>query len=46
LAAWSETTPIATVERTAALIDRLSHRIENGVTAVAPSPASSGRTRF
>ena len=34
LAGWSERTPIATIERTAALIDRLSHRIEDAVADV------------
>src|SRR3954471_4021248 len=34
LAGWSEQTPIATIERTAALIDRLSRRIEDAVAAV------------
>ena len=34
LAGWSERTPIATIERTAALIDRLSRRIEDAVTNV------------
>jgi antirestriction protein ArdC len=34
LAGWSERTPIATIERTAALIDRLSRRIEDAVAAV------------
>jgi antirestriction protein ArdC len=33
LASWSETAPIATLERTAALIDRLSRRIEDAVAA-------------
>jgi antirestriction protein ArdC len=32
LAGWSERTPLATIERTAALIDRLSRRIEHAVT--------------
>jgi hypothetical protein len=35
LAGWSERTPIATIERTAALIDRLSRRIEDAVADVA-----------
>ena len=39
LAGWSERTPIATIERTAALIDRLSRRIEDAVAAVALEPA-------
>jgi antirestriction protein ArdC len=34
LACWSERTPIATIERTAALIDRLSRRIEDAVATV------------
>jgi hypothetical protein len=34
LAGWSEHTPIATIERTAALIDRLSRRIEDAVASV------------
>ena len=34
LAGWSEHTPIATIERTAALIDRLSRRIEEAVDTV------------
>ena len=34
LAGWSERTPIATIERTAALIDRLSRRIEDAVANV------------
>jgi hypothetical protein len=34
LASWSERTPIATIERTAALIDRLSRRIEDAVADV------------
>jgi antirestriction protein ArdC len=34
LAGWSERTPIATIERTAALIDRLSRRIEDAMAAV------------
>ncbi len=34
LAGWSERTPIATIERTAALIDRLSRRIEDAVATV------------
>ena len=34
LAGWSERTPIATIERTAALIDRLSRRIEDAVASV------------
>jgi antirestriction protein ArdC len=33
LASWSEDTPITTIERTAALIDRLSRRIEDAVAA-------------
>ncbi len=37
LAGWSERTPIATIERTAALIDRLSRRIENAVANVNPA---------
>jgi hypothetical protein len=39
LAGWSERTPIATIEGTAALIDRLSRRIEDAVAAVALEPA-------
>jgi antirestriction protein ArdC len=34
LAGWSEQTPITTIEGTAALIDRLSRRIENAVANV------------
>jgi antirestriction protein ArdC len=34
LAGWSEHTPTATIERTAALIDRLSRRIEDAVATV------------
>jgi hypothetical protein len=34
LAGWSERTPIATIEHTAALIDRLSRRIEEAVATV------------
>jgi antirestriction protein ArdC len=34
LASWSDQTPIATIERTAALIDRLSRRIEDAVLDV------------
>jgi hypothetical protein len=34
LAGWSERTPIATIEATAALIDRLSRRIEAAVANV------------
>ena len=34
LAGWSERTPIATIERTAELIDRLSRRIEDAVATV------------
>ena len=50
LAGWSERTPIATIERTAALIDRLSRRIEDAVATVtladsdgsaAPRPGSA-----
>jgi hypothetical protein len=37
LAGWSERTPIATIERTAALIDRLSRRIEDAVANVNPA---------
>jgi len=37
LAGWSERTPIATLERTAALIDRLSRRIEDAVANVNPA---------
>ena len=36
LAGWSERTPIATIERTAALIDRLSRRIEDTVVGINP----------
>ena len=36
LAGWGERTPIATIERTAALIDRLSRRIEDAVANVSP----------
>lgn len=45
LASWSERTPIVTIERTAALIDRLSRRIENVIAditlAVPRDPAAS-----
>jgi len=34
LAGWSERTPIATIERTATLIDRLSRRIEDAVATI------------
>jgi hypothetical protein len=34
LASWSERTPIATIERTATLIDRLSRRTEDAVATV------------
>jgi antirestriction protein ArdC len=34
LASWSEQTPTATIEQTAALIDRLARRIEDAVTHV------------
>jgi antirestriction protein ArdC len=34
LAGWSEQTPISRIERTAALIDRLSRRIEDAVATV------------
>ena len=34
LAGWSERTPIATIEGAAALIDRLSRRIEDAVATV------------
>ena len=37
LAGWSEHTPIATIERTAALIDRLSRRIEDAVADTDPA---------
>jgi hypothetical protein len=37
LAGWSESTPIATIERTAALIDRLSRRIEDAVVNITPA---------
>ena len=40
LAGWSEQTPIATLERTAALIDRLSRRIEDTVTTIALADTS------
>ena len=40
LAGWSERTPTATIEGTAALIDRLSRRIEDAVAAVALEPAA------
>ena len=43
LAGWSERTPIATIERTAALIDRLSRRIEDAVATVALKPAASAQ---
>jgi hypothetical protein len=43
LAGWSERTPIATIERTAALIDRLSRRIEDAVAAVSVGDAATSR---
>jgi hypothetical protein len=42
LAGWSEHTPIATIERTAALIDRLSRRIEDAVANVSLSESGDG----
>jgi hypothetical protein len=42
LAGWSEQTPIATIERTAALIDRLSRRIEDAVATVTVADADAG----
>ena len=52
LAGWSERTPNATIQRTAELIDRLSHRIEDAVATVTvadfeasstgPVPAAAG----
>lgn len=47
LASWSEHTPAGTIERTAALIDRLARRIEDTVASVAPAAAESsvGRQR-
>jgi hypothetical protein len=44
LAGWSERTPIATIERTAALIDRLSHRIEDAVAAVSVGESDDAAT--
>ena len=42
LAGWSERTPIATIERTATLIDRLSRRIEDAVaTSRSPRPRTT-----
>jgi hypothetical protein len=41
LAGWSEQTPIATIERTAALIDRLSRRIEDAVATVTVADADA-----
>jgi hypothetical protein len=38
--AWSERTPIATIERTAALIDRLSRRIEDTVAGARSTRAT------
>ena len=44
LASWSEQTPIATIEKTAALIDRLSRRIEDAVSDVEFVDAAAGAT--
>ena len=44
LAGWSERTPIATIERTAALIDRLSRRIEDAVAAVNPGESDAAQS--
>jgi hypothetical protein len=47
LASWSEHTPTATIEATAALIDRLSRRIEDAIADVelaTPSPSSLATT--
>jgi antirestriction protein ArdC len=41
LAGWSERTPIATIDRTAALIDRLSRRIEDAVANVNPAESDA-----
>jgi antirestriction protein ArdC len=41
LAGWSEQTPIATIKRTAALIDRLSRRIEDAVHSVTITDAGA-----
>jgi hypothetical protein len=43
LAGWSERTPITTIERTAALIDRLSRRIEDAVATVALEPLADAQ---
>jgi hypothetical protein len=43
LAGWSERTPIATIERTAAFTDRLSRRIEDAVATT--SRRARGRRR-
>jgi len=44
LASWGEHTPIAAIECTAALIDRLSRRIEDAVADVDPAPAGARAT--
>lgn len=44
LASWSERTPDDTIERTAALIDRLSRRIEDAVHQVTPRESTSRTT--
>ena len=44
LAGWSERTPIATIERSAELIDRLSRRIEEAVATVPFAIVDSWRT--
>jgi antirestriction protein ArdC len=41
LAGWSEQTPIATIEHTAALIDRLSRRIEEAIAPVTLSDSGN-----
>jgi antirestriction protein ArdC len=44
LASWSERAPSETIERTAALIDRLSRRIEDAVVHVEPRGSTSRTT--
>ena len=38
IAGWSERTPVATLEATAALIDRFSRRIEDAIADVELAP--------
>ena len=44
LAGWSEQTPITTIERTAALIDRLSRRIEDTVVGINPGESDAAQS--